>query len=142
MFEGFDEADLLALVEDELDPKREARLRRRLADHPEALAVIERLRGDRDVLRTSPEPDLPTDLLTELEPMMARPMLMPEPTDWRRRYRRRRPRGRYAAAAAIGLALLHCRVNGTKTWTEYGRRFDGRIVLDSDYVWWMGVGGG
>ncbi len=103
----FAEADLLALIEGELAPKQAARLRQRLAGDPQMAALVERLQDDRDLLRSLPEPPLPADLLTELEPMMARPMLMPDSGDWRQRYRRRRPWRRYAAiAAVVCMALL------------------------------------
>ena len=90
MFESFDESDLLAYVEDELPPEKTDTLRMLLAAHPRALAVIEAMRHDRAILGTDPEPAVPDDLLAELEPMMARPMLMADPQDWRRRYRPRR----------------------------------------------------
>ncbi len=103
----FAEADLLALVEGELEPKQAAKLRRRLAGDKRMLALVERLTHDREILRAMEEPPLPSDLLTELEPMMARPMLMPDAGDWRRRYRQRRPWARYAAVAAVVcMALL------------------------------------
>ncbi len=102
MFEGFDEADLLALIEDELEPERAAEIRRRLADDPKVLALVERLRSDRDLLQSTAPPPVPADLLSELEPLLARPMLMPQSTDWRRRYRKRRP---WKAFVAAGLAL-------------------------------------
>ncbi|MCZ6493481.1 MAG: hypothetical protein O6933_05315, partial [Planctomycetota bacterium] len=103
MFEKLDEAQLLALIEGELDSQEAESLRQRLADDPEALAVIERMIDDRVLLRCSEVPDLPRDILAELEPQMARPMLVgPSPAELRRRYRRppRRWR-RYAMAAAV-----------------------------------------
>ncbi|MCZ6543924.1 MAG: hypothetical protein O6768_09685, partial [Planctomycetota bacterium] len=76
MFEKLDEAQLLALVEGELDSQEAESLRQRLAGDPEALAVIERMIEDRALLRCSEVPDLPRDILAELEPQMARPMLV------------------------------------------------------------------
>ncbi len=103
----FAEADLLALIEGELEPKQAAKLQRRLAADPRMAALVQRLQEDRQMLRTMPPPPLPAGLLTELEPMMARPMLMPTSGDWRQRYRRRRPWRRYVAiAAVVCMALL------------------------------------
>ncbi len=106
----FAEADLLALIEGELAPEQAAKLRRRLAGdprYPHMAALIERLQDDREMLRTMPQPPLPADLLTELEPMMARPMLTQNSGDWRQRYRPRRPWRRYIAiAAVVCMALL------------------------------------
>ena len=103
----FSEADLLALIEGELAPKQAARLRQRLAGDPQMAALVQRLQDDRQMLRTMDEPPLPADLITELEPMLARPMLMPVSGDWRQRYKPRRPWRRYAAiAAVVCMALL------------------------------------
>ena len=107
MLDKFDEADLLAFIEDELHPDRAAQVHRRLAGDPKMLAFVERLQDDRQLLQSMDEPVVPADLMAELEPMMARPMLMPEPGEWRRRYRKRRPWKRYAAVAAVvALTLL------------------------------------
>jgi len=108
MFDGFDEADLLALVEDELEPARAQALRARLAVNPHALAVIDAMRRDRAGMRAQPQPILPGDLLAELESAIARPMLMPPAPapNWRRKYRKRRWPRRAAVAAAIGLLGL------------------------------------
>ncbi len=97
----FDEADLLALIEDELDSKRAAEIRRRLVGDPQTLALLERLSEDRMLLRTMDEPQVPADLLADLEPALARPMLMADSGDWRRRYRQRKPWRRYVAAVAV-----------------------------------------
>ena len=103
----FDETDLLAFIEDQLDPERAAEIRRFLAGDRETLALLEQMQDDRRMLQSMDEPVVPADLLAELEPMMARPMLMPDPGDWRRRYRTRRPWKRYAAVAAVlGMMLL------------------------------------
>ncbi|MHC5008663.1 MAG: anti-sigma factor family protein, partial [Planctomycetota bacterium] len=88
MTQRFDEAELLALIEDTLDPTDAQRLRQRLASEPEAVALIDRMREDRELLRSIPEPEVPGGLLAELEPILARPMLMP---DLPARRRRRRP---------------------------------------------------
>ncbi len=122
----FAEADLLALIEGELAPKQAARLRRRLAADPQMAALVQRLQDDREMLRTMAPPPLPVGLLTELEPMMARPMLMPNSGDWRRRYRRRRPWRRYVAiAAVVCMALL------AGVWAVGSGLLDGGSVEDS-----------
>ncbi len=105
MFEGFDQDELLAYVEDGLDPARTADLRRRLAAHPQVQRALDRLRQDRELLRSLEAPAAPPDLMAELEPMLARPMLMPRPADWRRRYRPRRRWPLLAAVACLGLLV-------------------------------------
>ena len=109
MFEHYDESELLAFVEGELDEPAAERLRQRLSAEPGALEVIERMREDRAVLCATPDPTLPQDILAELEPLMARPMLMPSAADLRRRHRRGLRRSRrwmVPVAAGIALALL------------------------------------
>lgn len=108
MLDQFDESDLLALIEDELGPEEAAALSKRLGREPRALEVIQSMRRDRELLRSLGEPPLPVDLLAELEPRLARSMLMaPTGDDLRRRQRRERRRyGPLAAAAGIGLVLF------------------------------------
>ncbi len=120
MFDRFDETELLALIEDELNPRDARALRERLADEPGGLRAIEAMRRDRAALKTTREPELPGDLLAELEPMLARPMLMPE-GDWRRKRRRRvRPpawavvAAMVTLAATVGLWALVDRVDWTR----------------------------
>ncbi|MHC4416077.1 MAG: anti-sigma factor family protein [Planctomycetota bacterium] len=105
MLDQFDEAELLSLIEGELDPEKAEALEERLAAEPGALALIERMRDDRVLMRSLGEVELPTDLMAELEPLMARPMLMPPPSELRRRRRRRGPR-RVVIAAAVAAPLL------------------------------------
>jgi hypothetical protein len=100
MFENYDETDLLALIEDELDEAAANDLRARLAAEPRLLAMIERMRADRARLQADDDPVLPGDLLVALEPMLARPMLMPDLSALRRK-RSRRPRVLAAAAAVV-----------------------------------------
>ena len=105
MFERFDESELLALVEGELDREEAEALRKRLAAaDPRVLDAIERMREDRAILRSTAEPPLPAEL-AELEPLVARPMLMPSAAQLRRRRRRRRP-WRLVAAAVVAFGLL------------------------------------
>ena len=110
MPERFDEADLLALIEDELDPERAAALRLRLLEaDPQTRALVEGLRRDREVLRSTPEPGLPRDFLVDLEPLLVRRMLTEVPVgEFRRRHaRRQRPRWTtLAAAAMLAFAVL------------------------------------
>ncbi len=108
MLDQFDESDLLALIEDELGPEEAEALSKRLSRDPRALEVIQSMRRDRELLRSLDEPALPVDLLAELEPRLARSMLIaPTGDDLRRRQRRERRRyGPMAAAAGIGLVLI------------------------------------
>lgn len=109
MSEHHDEHELLALIEGDLAPEQEARLRARLAgSDPKTLHLIDRMRADRALLRSMPEPPLPEDFLAEVEPVLARPMLIPPPEEVRRRVRLRRAGRRRAGPillAAAGLAL-------------------------------------
>ncbi|MDY7109044.1 MAG: hypothetical protein SYC29_10455 [Planctomycetota bacterium] len=103
MTERVSESELLAYVEGELDAMQVQQIRERLAGEEHVLAALERLREDRKLLRTAGEPVPPIDFLTELEPQLARPMLMeaPPPGAYRRRHRRRR---RMARLTRLGLA--------------------------------------
>ncbi len=108
MLDHFDESDLLALIEGELGPEEAKALWRRISEDPHARGVIQAMRRDRELLQSLGEPPVPVDLLAELEPRLARPMLMaPTGEDLRRRHRRRRRRyGPIATAAGIGLMLF------------------------------------
>jgi hypothetical protein len=64
--------------------------------------MIDRMRQDRALLRSLPEPEVPDGLIAELEPILARPMLMPELPARRQRRRRWWPA---AAAAAVLLSI-------------------------------------
>lgn len=107
MLDQFDESDLLALIEDELGAEEAEALSKRLSQDPRALEVILSMRRDRELLQSLGEPALPVDLLAELEPQLARPMLIaPTGEDLRRRQRRERRRYGPLTAAGIGLVLL------------------------------------
>ncbi len=108
MLDHFDESDLLALIEGELGPAEAKALWRRISEDPHARGVIQAMQRDRELLQSLGEPPVPVDLLAELEPRLARPMLMgPTGDDLRRRHRRKRRRyGPIAAAAGIGLMLF------------------------------------
>ncbi len=108
MLDHFEESDLLALIEGELGPEDAKALWGRISEDPHARGVIQAMRRDRELLQALGEPPVPVDLLAELEPRLARPMLMaPTGEDLRRRHRRRRRRyGPIAAAAGIALMLF------------------------------------
>ncbi len=119
MFERFDEAELLAWVEGELAPDRAAALERRLAgSDPRGLHILHAMRDERAALRAAPQPELPESSLADLEPLLARPMLIPPPQELRRRYRRRQrrlPSAGLLAAASVAVAL------GAGTWLAVDR---------------------
>jgi anti-sigma factor RsiW len=109
MFDRFDEAALLAYIEDEMSPEQSLALESRLRDEPQVREVIERMREDRALLRSMGQPLPRIDFVAELEPQLARPMLIePRPGSYRRQRHRRvrvaRVR-RYAAAAAVILIV-------------------------------------
>ena len=108
MLDHFDESDLLALIEGELGPEEAKALWRRISEDPHARGVIQAMQRDRELLQSLGDPPVPVDLLADLEPRLARPMLMgPTGEDLRRRHRRKRRRyGPIAAAAGIGLMLF------------------------------------
>ena len=107
MLDQFDESDLLAFIEDELGSQEAEALLTRLDQDPRALGVIRSMRRDRELLQSLGDPPLPVDLLAELEPRLARPMLIaPTGDDLRRRQRRERRRYGPLAAAGIGLVVF------------------------------------
>ena len=61
---------------DELDVTAARTLEARLADAPEVLAAVARLRRDRSSLRSVSTPAPPLDIVAELEPRIARAMLV------------------------------------------------------------------
>lgn len=108
---SFDEAQLLALIEDQLDTSAAERFKAELADKPELLKQIEQMRADRASVRSLPEPELSRDLLESLEPALARPMLLAplSAAEYRKRHAHaRRPRrfARLAMAAAFLLIVF------------------------------------
>jgi hypothetical protein len=108
MTEPLSESELLAYVEGELDAIQVQRIRDRLAGEGHVLAALERMREDRKLLRTAGEPVPPIDFLTELEPQLARPMLIepPPPGAYRRRHRRRRRAARFTRIGLAAAVLL------------------------------------
>ena len=105
MLEHFDQDDLLALIEGELPPEQADQLRQQLAADPEAKALVEQYGQDRQLLRSTPVPDLPRDFIPEVEPMLVRPLLVSTPPgSYRRRHRRVARKAsikRWALAAAV-----------------------------------------
>ena len=111
----FDEAELLGLIEDDLDEQRAAVLRDQLEHDPQMKALVERLRRDRQVLRSIPQPELPHDFAASLEPLVARSVLTEPPLgEYRRQMARHRGRGwgrgrrwvPLAAAASVAVLVL------------------------------------
>lgn len=116
MLDRFDQAELLELVEGELRADRAAAILRKLAGDPWALAHLENLKRDRALLQAVDHPDTPVDFFAQLEPLLARPMLMEplaglpaKPGSFRRMHRRQTRQlrlRRYAVAAVLALAAL------------------------------------
>lgn len=112
IFSQFDESELLSLIEDELEGKREQIVLAKLEANPRVKAMVLQMRADRAALRTTEEPEMPRDIMADLEPLLSRPMLFAsttsKPGELRRRHRaarRRRQLPRIAAAAVLLLAL-------------------------------------
>jgi len=107
------EEQLLAFIEGELTDDEAGHLRRSIEQRDPALASrLDAMAGDRAALRELPAVDPPADFLAEIEPMIARPMLMDSqaaPPGAVRRARHRRHRHmqflQAAAAAAIVIGL-------------------------------------
>lgn len=123
MHNRHDHLELLALIEDELDAAAAAPLRKRLANEPRILEMVERMRHDRAALRMLGEVHAPTDVLDQLELILARPMLAEplEPTSapaavngtmyaspgqFRRQHRRQALRLRWRRIAVAAIVLL------------------------------------
>lgn len=124
MSEGWNELELLDLIEDQLDGPAASALRQKVGSDRALLARIDAMRADRSMLRSLGEPELPAGtmddiaaatregsigngLMRDLEPMIARPMLMEPPGEFRRRHRRRN-RSRaigWGVAAVVTMAL-------------------------------------
>jgi len=113
MRDGLDQHELLAFIEAELSPEDAAALRRRLASQPALLRRLDAMREDRASLRGLPEPVVDRDLVAELEPLLAKPMLLsdgPAPLMRPGAYRARHRRGvrwtRLAAAAGFAIVAI------------------------------------
>ena len=106
MWDNLNEQELLSLIEDELSPQEVAALRRRLAQRPDLLALLDQLVEDRLALLAAPDPQVPEDVLARLEPILARPMLMSQPPGRLRRARQRQRRRRQSTHFAAALVLV------------------------------------
>lgn len=109
-----DEQQLLELIES-ADHEASLRLKMLHEQNPALAARIEAMQRDRAALRSLPVIDPPLDFLAELEPQIARPMLMDEmpaavtlqPGEARRAAHRRRLRAQLThAAIAAGVMLV------------------------------------
>ena len=72
----FDEHQLLALIEGNLDTQAAADLRRQLAADPDLLGQVDQMIAHRQSLRSLEQPALPCDFIAELEPTLVRAMLV------------------------------------------------------------------
>jgi hypothetical protein len=107
MIDRFDEAELLAYIEDEMSAEEARALESRLRDEPHVGEAIDRMREDRALLRSSGQPVPRIDFVAELEPQLARPMLMePRPGSYRRQRHRRLRVARLRRSAAAAAVLL------------------------------------
>jgi len=71
-----DESTLLAWIEGELGPQERRRVSAALALHPDLRDRVERMRADRDLLRTMPDAVAPPGLLAGLADAIEREMLL------------------------------------------------------------------
>jgi len=101
MLERFSETELLAFIEDELAPEAGESIRAALAREPRIAAAVDGMRRDRTLLRATPEPEVPPQVLAGLEQWMAKPMLIDAPGT---RWRAQRSRARHVRWALTGLA--------------------------------------
>lgn len=128
MIDDLDQAELLELIEGELDAQRAQALRNRVAQDPAALKLVNRLRADRAMLQSCRHPDLPRDFLAEIEPLVARPMLVgPQPGEFRRRHHRRNRRSAWPRIAAAAAVLLVCSAG---LWATLSSVLDGPSEAD------------
>ncbi|MHC4989995.1 MAG: hypothetical protein ACYTGC_03350, partial [Planctomycetota bacterium] len=82
------------------------------------LNALDEMRTDRRLLRQAGTPSLPRDFVAELEPMLARPMLMESrPGAYRRRHQRRRSVRQVALAASVLLAVSAGLLGALSLWT-------------------------
>jgi len=116
MSERYTESDLLAWLEDELGPARREALETALAADPAALRVLRQMREDREVLRTAGQPELPRDLVADLEPQLSRPMLIEHEPGQYRRNLRGRTRSRRLSPVRLALAAVFLLVAVAGIW--------------------------
>jgi hypothetical protein len=113
MREVLGEIDLLEFIEDELSPAQAAAVRERLSREPLVLARLERMRQDRAMLAADALPIPAFDLVAELEPLLAKPMLLGaspvtqvRPGVYRARHRRSFARRWRSLAMAAGFVVV------------------------------------
>ncbi len=121
---SFDDATLLAYVEQTLTRQEEADFEAAAASEPDLLASLRQLRADREVLRAMPEPQAPATLAADVLAQIERSLLLETdlvaPSISLRRYRAPHWQ-RYAAAAGFVLLLT-----GGGFWLLNSLRFDSR----------------
>ncbi|MCZ6835191.1 MAG: hypothetical protein O7G85_05390, partial [Planctomycetota bacterium] len=126
LFEQFDEAQLLAFVEGELDPKQQRTLLTRLESNPQAKKAILLMCDDRESMRSIADPELPCDFMAQIEPWLARPMLLEtspaKPGEMRRKQRRALRQKQWPRMAAAAVLLL---VLSGGIWASSGLIMDG-----------------
>jgi hypothetical protein len=108
VFEDFDETtlgELDELINGSLDAMRAAALRRQLATIPGAVDRVEAMARDRVALRCLAEPEPPADLLDNIEPLLARSLLLEAPPPPMIMRERRAPK-RWPVALAAGLGIV------------------------------------
>ena len=107
---AFQEADLHAFVEGELDGSQQQALLAKLADHPALMQLLESLQADRRLLKSCKSSPMPIGMEIDVQAALARPMLVDSqvsvPGAYRRKINKQAQRARFlrlitALAAAI-----------------------------------------
>ena len=107
---AFQEADLHAFVEGELDGSQQQALLAKLADHPALMQLLESLQADRRLLQSCKSSPMPVGMEIDVQTALARPMLVASqvsaPGAYRRKINKQAQRARFlrlitALAAAI-----------------------------------------
>ena len=137
MTQNFSESELLAYVEGELDARARYALEERLNAEPKLRNALAKMREDRAVLRTVGDPELPVDFFAELEPQLARPMLMEQPGSYRKRHRpkrliRLRPLALAASVLIVTGGAVWISVFGLPTLTPSVEDEGGNLIASND----------
>ena len=132
-FDQFNQEELLAYIEGELSSSSATALEQRLAEKPDVEQAVNAMREQRSFLRALPTPELDVDLVAEvvddtesdLEPMIARPMLMDEvtpvaPGAYRRQRNRALRRQKLLRMGAIAAVVALCIVGVWGAWIALG----------------------
>ena len=107
---AFQEADLHAFVEGEVDGSQQQALLAKLADHPALMQLLESLQADRRLLQSCKSSPMPVGMEIDVQSALARPMLVASqastPGAYRRKINQQAQRARFlrlisALAAAI-----------------------------------------